>query len=474
MNSTTLIYGAGDAAKLFFENAPYVTKNTILGFIDDDEKKRGTQIYGLPVFSFAEIFKTGAYKKMKLEAVVLALPSQTLMDKINIISQIPISLNLYSVPSIQRLASRESDFSDLIYIDKQFQKSELKSEIPLDYSDTFFDNKTILVTGAGGSIGSEVCKQLISKNIKKLVGLDSSEFNLFELDETLNEHCSVENLINLQLGSVTDRFKVAEVFSNNEIDYVIHCAAYKHVHLLEKNPSSALINNVLGTHIVAAEAERKKVKKFILISTDKAVNPTNTMGASKRLCEKIIYAYNQKNSFCTFALVRFGNVLGSSGSVIPIFEKQIQKGNHVTLTHPDVSRFFMSIREAVTLILCAQEISEGGEAFVLNMGRPKKIIGLAELIIKLMGKKPVYKKNSEDPSEIAIKIIGMRQGEKLHEELSISKKLQKTRIPDIMMDVHIPENVQDFLTEICSISDKEVGQYIKASEAKQFFEKWQK
>jgi len=467
-----LVYGAGEAAKLFFGNCSLRVKNSIVGFIDDDETICGGQLFGLPIFSFGEIFKAEAYKSMKVDTVILALPSQNLMDKIDTISQIPTSLHLYSMNSIKSLAGRKSDFEDLIYINNQFQKPEFKSENALIYNNIFFKNKTILVTGAGGSIGAEVCEQLMSKGIKKLVALDISEFNLFHLNRSLTEHSNFNEQTHMSLGSVTDKTAVEQLFSDNKIDCIIHCAAYKHVHILEENPSSALINNVLGTYVIASAAARHAAEKFILISTDKAVNPTSIMGASKRLCEKLIYEFNKQDIFCKFALVRFGNVLGSSGSVIPIFEKQAESGNPVTVTHPHVTRFFMSIREAVTLILCAQEIAQGGEAFVLNMGKPKKIVDLAELIIKLSGKNPVYGKASKHLSEIEIKFIGLQPGEKLNEELSKSGNFHETKIPDVMIDIQSPENNQKFLEEIHIYSDTKNRSWSLDAEAKLFIEKW--
>ena len=329
-----------------------------------------------------------------------------------------------------------------------------------------------MVTGAGGSIGAEVCEQLMSKSIRKLIALDISEFNLFHLDRSLKEHVNFNDQIHMLLGSVTDKIAVEELFSNNKIDCVIHCAAYKHVHILEDNPSSALTNNVLGTYLIASAAARHTAEKFILISTDKAVNPASIMGASKRLCEKLVYEFNKQNNVCKFALVRFGNVLGSSGSVIPIFEKQAESGNPVTVTHPDVTRFFMSIREAVTLILSAQEIAEGGEAFVLNMGKPKKIVDLAELIIKLSGKKPVYGKAPKHLSEIEIKFIGLQPGEKLNEELSKSGNFDETKIPGVMVDIQSPENNQKFLEEIHIYSDTKNKNWSINAEAKIFIERW--
>ena len=472
VDKAILIYGAGEAATLFFENSSLKIKNSIVGFIDDDETVCGGQLFGLQIFSFEEIFTVEAYRDMGVDTVILALPSQNLIDKIDTISQIPSSLHLYSMSSIKNLAGRKSEFEDLIYIDNQFQKSEFKSENTLKYSSVFFKNKTILVTGAGGSIGAEVCEQLMSKSIRKLIALDISEFNLFHLDRSLKEHVNFNDQIHMLLGSVTDKIAVEELFSNNKIDCVIHCAAYKHVHILEDNPSSALTNNVLGTYLIASAAARHTAEKFILISTDKAVNPTSIMGASKRLCEKLVYEFNKQDIVCKFALVRFGNVLGSSGSVIPIFEKQAESGKPVTVTHPDVTRFFMSIREAVTLILSAQEIAKGGEAFVLNMGKPKKIVDLAELIIKLSGKKPVYGKAPKHLSEIEIKFIGLQKGEKLNEELSKSGNFDETKIPGVMVDIQPPENNQKILEEIHIYSDTKNKIWGLNAEAKLFIERW--
>ena len=277
--------------------------------------------------------------------------------------------------------------------------------------------KTVLITGGGGSIGSELCRQVAAHEPKRLIIFDIYENNAYDIQQELKNRFPDLNLVVL-IGSVRNTHRINSVFEKYHPDIVYHAAAHKHVPLMEDSPNEAIKNNVFGTYKTAMAADRYGAKRFVLISTDKAVNPTNIMGASKRICEMVIQMMN-RHSRTEFVAVRFGNVLGSNGSVIPLFKKQIEKGGPVTVTHPDIIRYFMTIPEAVSLVLQAGALAKGGEIFVLDMGEPVKILDLAENLIRLSGYKPY--------EDIDIEFTGLRPGEKLYEELLMSEEgLQET------------------------------------------------
>ena len=305
----------------------------------------------------------------------------------------------FSIDSI-----REVDVNDLLG----------RETVKLDYSGIadYLQEKIVLVTGGGGSIGSELCRQIVRFNPKQLIILDIYENNAYEIQMELKRNCPELNLVTL-IGSVRDKVRLEHVFNQYKPQVVFHAAAHKHVPLMEDSPCEAIKNNVMGTLNVAEAASKYNVERFVLISTDKAVNPTNVMGASKRLCEMIIQAIN-KESKTDFVAVRFGNVLGSNGSVVPLFKKQIAKGGPVTLTHKEITRFFMTIPEAAQLVLQAGVYAKGGEIFVLDMGEPVKIYDLAKNLIKLSGFEP--------NKDIEIEVTGLRPGEKLYEELLMDEE----------------------------------------------------
>ena len=276
-------------------------------------------------------------------------------------------------------------------------------------------NATICITGGGGSIGSELCQQITKMNPKKIIVIENCEHKLFEIKNKL-ESSRIKCLF--FLGDVTRKSFIGKVFEENKIDIVFHAAAYKHVPLVEINPLQGIFNNVFSTLEICKASESNGVKQILLISTDKAVRPTNVMGASKRLAELIIQAYAQKTNFTTYSMVRFGNVLGSSGSVVPTFQTQINAGGPITVTHPDVLRYFMTISEAVQLVIQSVEFAHGGDLFLLDMGAPIPIRELANQMIYLSGLKPVDKDNPD--GDIEIKYTGLRPGEKLYEELLIN------------------------------------------------------
>jgi FlaA1/EpsC-like NDP-sugar epimerase len=284
------------------------------------------------------------------------------------------------------------------------------------------NQKVILVTGAGGSIGSELVRQCLTYRPKKMILLDIYENGVYDLQQEILNYCDHTEL-QIIIASVRDQERIEEIMQQIKPDYVFHAAAHKHVPLMEDNPHAVVKNNILGTYYVALAAHHHSVKRFILISSDKAVNPTNLMGASKRICEILVQSINAISP-TEFSAVRFGNVLGSNGSVIPLFKKQIENGGPVTVTHSDMTRYFMTIQEAVQLVLQASSLSKGGEIFVLNMGKPVKIIDLAEQMIRLSGKKPHV--------DIKIEFTGLRPGEKLYEELMYAEEnLKQTQFTDI-------------------------------------------
>ena len=307
-------------------------------------------------------------------------------------------------------------------------------------------SKIILVTGAGGSIGSELCRQIIKEKPKELLMLDISERSIYEIYEELKSDPEVSKgstKITAIVGSILHEQLVESLFRNNEINTVFHAAAYKHVPLVEENVISGVRNNVLGTEILARASIKNKVDQFTLISTDKAVRPANVMGASKRLAELICKAYEKNEHQTIFSSVRFGNVLGSSGSVIPLFERQIKKGGPVTVTHKDVTRYFMTIQEAALLVIQATSLAKGGEVFVLDMGKSIRILDLATKLIKLRGFTPTFTLNDKDSSSIAIKFLGLRPGEKLEEELFVNQNKVATAHPMVHMETEEPVNFLD-------------------------------
>ena len=322
-------------------------------------------------------------------------------------------------------------------------------------------DKNILITGAGGSIGSELCRQIINLKPKKIILFDHSEFNLYTIDHELNllqlNNCEIIAI----LSNVTNMNMIESVISKNNIHTIYHAAAYKHVPMVEKNIVEGVFNNVVGTYNLALCANNYGVENMVLISTDKAVRPTNVMGASKRFSELILQALNSENSKTCFSMVRFGNVLDSAGSVVPLFRKQIKEGGPVTVTHPNVTRYFMSIPEAVQLVLQAGAMAKGGDVFVLDMGEPVKILDLAYRMIYLSGLSPVTSENSE--GDIKIVFTGLRQGEKLYEELLIGNDVIQSKHPQIMQAkeaslswVEVQEVINSLIKSYQNLNDDEI------------------
>ena len=425
----TLVYGAGSAGVQFVTASMQGDTYNVVGYIDDDESIRGTSIHGRTVYPSKNI--ENLVKKNGIQIIVLALPSVSKTERKRVIdSLIALPTRVITIPT----------YEDLIE-GKQITQTENISVVdllgrdpvpPLDfYLKAPTNNKVCLITGAGGSIGSELCRQILKCDPKKLVLLDISEPALFDIEQDLLQSGFSE--IICYLGSVNDTDLLNKIFKDNVIDSVFHAAAYKHVPMVEINPMAGIINNVDGTKRMLEATLNAKCESFTLISSDKAVRPTNIMGATKRISEMICQQATQKNyNNTTISMVRFGNVLGSSGSVIPIFQKQIKNGGPITLTHPEITRYFMTIDEAAQLVIQATGMAKGGDLFLLDMGTPVKVYDLAERLIRLSGKTIKTDPNTQDQGAIEIKITGLRKGEKLYEELLVDADALATEHPKIM------------------------------------------
>jgi len=409
-----LIVGAGHAGSLVikeFKQNPELEMVPV-GIIDDDKSKHGLSIYGVRVLGGREKIPYIVEAK-KVEEIIIAMPSvdRREVKKIaDICSDTKCKVKI--VPGIYELLNGKVDVKKIRDIRIEDLLGREPVRINMEAAEKYLKGKKVLVTGAGGSIGSELVRQVARFEPELLLLFDISENNIFDLEHQLKTYFPKQKYIPI-IGSIRDVAKVEAVMAKYRPDVVFHAAAHKHVPLMELNPMEAIKNNVFGTLYVAEAAKKYKAERFILISTDKAVNPKNVMGASKRVAE-IIIQMMAKSGDTRFAAVRFGNVLGSAGSVIPLFKKQIEAGGPVTVTHPEVTRYFMTIPEAVQLVIQAGAMAEGGEIFVLDMGEPVKILDLATEMIKLSGLEP--------GKDIKIEFIGLRPGEKLHEELFYDKE----------------------------------------------------
>ena len=417
-----LIVGAGDLGEAFLReiHRKPVAEHEVVGFIDDHPHKQGANIHGIPVLGPVEQLPK-ICKDRNIEEVAIAMPSADPKELRHVIQVCAgIKIRFRTVPSITDVSRiRDVDINDLL-------RREVV-ELDLDLIEAFAKDKIILVTGAGGSIGSEMCRQVCNFNPKLLLLIEQAENPLFDIERELHKQfpqVAIKGII----CDITDKIRVEEIFERYKPQVVIHAAAHKHVPLMELNPGEAIKNNILGTQTVADAADRYGSTNFVMISTDKAVNPTSIMGSSKRIAEMHIQDLN-RTSKTHFVTVRFGNVLGSTGSVIPIFKKQIAEGGPITVTHPEMKRYFMTIPEASQLVLQAATMGKGGEIFVLDMGEPVKIVDLARELITLSG-------FGED---IKIDFTSPRPGEKLFEELSIKgEDMQLTRHPKIAIWKNIP------------------------------------
>ena len=443
-----LIYGAGAAGSTIANNILKSGKFKLEGFVDDDRRKEKMIINSTKVFSSRNISKLIQTRGIKL--ILLAIPSLNTKDRYVIIKRLSnLPVNVMELPSIEKIIDGKITFNDFkkIKVEDILGREFIKPKVELLNKN--IKNKNVLVTGAGGSIGSELCRQIIKLKPNKIFLVDNSEFNLYKIYQEIKK----EKLETVPiLCSLQNNYEVKNIFAKYDLDTIYHAAAYKHVHLVEVNPSTAINNNIIGTYNIAFAAFKNNINNFVLISTDKAVRPINIMGATKRFAENLIKSINSlKENSTTFTIVRFGNVLDSAGSVVPLFRKQINQGGPVTVTHKNVCRYFMSIPEAVQLVIQSGALSKGGDIFILDMGKPVNILDLAEKMIRLSGLKPYYGESSN--GDIEIQFIGLSPGEKLNEELNFDYNLILTEHPRIMkveediLDWRIIENaVQDFKT----------------------------
>ena len=411
----TMIIGAGEACNVVMKELELSTEldARICCVIDDDVKKQGTYIHGVKVVGGRDKILEYA-ERYAINEIIVAIPSASKVEqrKILAICQQVQGCELKILPGVYQLVNGEVSVSKLRNVEIEDLRGRDPIQITTEKIGRYVSDKVVLVTGGGGSIGSELCRQIAANGVRQLIIFDIYENNAYDIQQELKRTYPNLDLVVL-IGSVRNGRKVNSVFEKYRPDIVYHAAAHKHVPLMEDSPNEAIKNNVFGTYKVALAADRYKTSKFVLISTDKAVNPTNIMGASKRMCEMIIQVFNNRSK-TEYVAVRFGNVLGSNGSVIPLFRKQIEEGGPVTVTHPDIIRYFMTIPEAVFLVLQAGASAKGGEIFVLDMGKPVKIADLARNMIRLSGLK--------EGVDIEIKYTGLRPGEKLYEELLMEEE----------------------------------------------------
>ncbi len=414
-----LIYGAGTTGMQLAQALKTHEMIEPVAFVDDNSALQGLTVSGLPVMKPSRIQDIVAERR--IDRVLLAMPSVSLPKQTQIVRRLEkMGLEVQALPSFAQLIGEEELIDKLAPIlpGQLLGRAQLDRQIGAE--DDHYTGRTVLVSGAGGSIGSELCRQVLACRPRRLVLYELSELALYNIDIELRALAEdTETEIATVLGSVTDARLVRKVLTAHDVDVVLHAAAYKHVPLVEANPLAGLANNVLGTATLARAAGEAGVERFILVSSDKAVRPTNVMGASKRLAEMVVQDLAARSRGTVYAMVRFGNVLGSSGSVIPLFQDQIARGGPVTLTHPDVTRYFMTVQEAVRLVLRAGHFARGGEVFVLDMGSPVPIRKLARQVIEASG---YTVRDAENPEgDIEIVITGLRPGEKMHEELLIGE-----------------------------------------------------
>ncbi|MEZ9525742.1 polysaccharide biosynthesis protein [Enterovibrio norvegicus] len=462
-----VIYGAGATGRDLALALQQGNRYHPTAFIDDDLKKQGTILYGLRVFSKGEFEKLrGLYNPVKL---LLAINNIDKNDRLILVESLyDLPIEVQSVPSVEDIASgnatiseiRDLDIADLLGRDQVSPEPELLSKC--------LASKSVLVTGAGGSIGSELCRQILKQKPSTLVLFELNEYNLYNVEKELKKLASVispeTNLVGA-LGSVQKFERIQSVMEAFCIDTVYHAAAYKHVPIVEHNVVEGIRNNVFGTLNCGKAAIRAGVKDFVLISTDKAVRPTNVMGASKRMAELVLQSLAKLQDNTKFTMVRFGNVLGSSGSVVPLFRDQIKNGGPLTVTHPEITRYFMLIPEAAELVIQAGAIGHNGQVFVLDMGDPVKIIDLARRMIQLMGCVESLSRDADDlllaraENEIEIRFTGLRPGEKLYEELLIGDNVSGTSHKKILtalersLEWEDMEVLLDKLDDLCAKMD---------------------
>jgi FlaA1/EpsC-like NDP-sugar epimerase len=425
-----LIYGAGNTGRQLAAAMANSHEMQVVGFLDDDDRLHGHVLNGQPIYNPADLNNLAT--TLNISDVLLAMPSLSRRRRNEILGQIRVAkVAVRTLPSVTDLAQGKVSISDL----RELDIDDLLGREPVTPNHILLAmnvrSKIVMVTGAGGSIGSELCRQILTAGPSKLLLIEQSEFALYGIHQELEEKLAGRNIVLVPLlASVQDNERMHEIISTWHPDTVYHAAAYKHVPLVEHNPAEGIKNNVLGTLRAAQAAAENDVSDFVMISTDKAVRPTNIMGASKRLAEMALQAIAATNPGTKFSIVRFGNVLGSSGSVVPKFRQQIRDGGPITLTHPDITRYFMTIPEASQLVIQAGAMAKGGDVFVLDMGQSVKIMDLARRMIELSG---LTVKDEQNPDgDIEIEITGLRPGEKLYEELLIGVNPKPTSHSRIM------------------------------------------
>jgi FlaA1/EpsC-like NDP-sugar epimerase len=429
-----LIYGAGSAGQQLALSTRHYPGMYLLGFVDDDRRLRGQRLDGSPVYHSRDL--AAQVERLGVTDILLAVPSMSRSKRKGIVDELKrFSVHVQTLPQIQDIVAGKVSIADL----REVEVDDLLGRDAVAPNDLLMGRtilgKTVMVTGAGGSIGSELCRQIMAIGPQRLILVEMTEFALYKIEQELRENATAgifrsDIEIYPELINTATARPVCSVIGTHQPDTIFHAAAYKHVPLVEHNPISGMGNNILSTRNLVHAAELHNVAHFILISTDKAVRPTNIMGASKRVCEQILQAKAKVGSKTQFSMVRFGNVLGSSGSVVPRFKEQIASGGPVTLTHKDIIRYFMTIPEAAQLVIQAGSMAKGGEVFVLDMGKPVKIYDLACTLINLSG---LTVRNDDNPDgDIAIEEIGLRPGEKLFEELLIGENPMPTKHQRIM------------------------------------------
>ncbi len=447
-----IIYGAGAAGVQLATALVNANDSKVIAFIDDDKTIQGNLIHGIKVFNKDKL--QPLIDKYNVKQILLAMPSIRKSARRKLLQSLDkFAVRVRTVPGMEDLVSGKSSVEEIQDVDVLDLLG--RDSVPPDVSllKACIEDKVVMVTGAGGSIGSELCRQIIKSNPDTLVLLEQSEYALYQIEKDLlarlDEHESNIKLISV-LGSVQNKFRLSQTIKACKVNTIYHAAAYKHVPLVEHNIIEGIRNNIFGTSYAAEAALENNVETFILISTDKAVRPTNLMGASKRFAELILQAYSRMEKMNTrFCMVRFGNVLGSSGSVVPLFREQILSGGPVTVTHPDIIRYFMTIPEAAQLVIQASSLGQGGDVFVLDMGEPVKILDLAYRMIRLMGLDVRDEQNSD--ADIEIKFTGLRPGEKLYEELLIGNNVVKTSHPRIQRaeeDSVSFDDIKDYMAKL--------------------------
>jgi len=463
------VYGAGLGGQQLVNLLSVGSLYKPVLFVDDNDQLEGTTLFGLPIIGGAEEDLGVKLKRLDVSKIVLAMPSLSPSDYHKVVQNLnQYDIPVLTLPSISELMNGSAKVDDIrdVSIGDILGRSEVAPDLEL--MGRRITGKTVLVTGGGGSIGSELCRQIMKLSPKQLIALENCEANLYHITEELGNPAGEsipegEPKFTPFLCSVLDRHQVDKLIRNNEVNTVIHAAAYKHVPIVEAQPDQGVEVNVFGTKTVLDCAIKNGVEDFVLISTDKAVRPTNAMGASKRVAELVLQASSAAQSETRISMVRFGNVLGSSGSVVPKFKRQILEGGPITLTHSDVTRYFMTIPEASQLVLQASAIASGGEVFVLDMGEPVRIEELATTMVRLYGRQ--LSRDTGNPNDIDIVVQGLRPGEKLYEELFISDSHRSTEIAKISAanEVWLASNqLEPFLTKLKRFCDNQDAKAIKA------------